>query len=259
MQRTGSKQKLIFGIHGVEHALRQCPGDGRGSLYLRLGKSGKKIEQLRQLSALAVIAVQEVDKPELDKLCAGGVHQGVALLLPQADGDDQAPSLSSLLDSCAATAPPLLLLLDQVQDPHNFGACLRTAEAAGATGVIMPKRNSAPLSPVARKVASGAAEHLPVVRVANLRQAMDSMRQAGVWMLGLDGGAEQSLYEIDLTVPLALVVGAEGQGLRRLTRECCDYLAKIPMHGNVSSLNLAAAAAVALFEVVRQRGLVAKG
>lgn len=249
---------LIYGLHSVRQALRNRGRSASGCLYLGKARPGGKTGQLRQLAMQAGFRVQDADSQELDSLCDGGVHQGVALLLRQAPADggkDQ--GLPELL--AAAVGQPLLLLLDQVQDPRNLGACVRVADAAGAAGIIMPKRNSAPLSAVARKAASGAAEHLPLLRVPNLRQAMDSLRAAGVWLVGMDSSAEQSIYQLDLTVPLAVVVGAEGRGLRRLTRELCDHLARIPMSGNTGSLNLSAAAAVALFEAVRQRGATSHG
>ena len=258
MRTVDRHHTLIYGLHSVRQALRSCGEAASGCLYLGKVGSGGKTGQLRQLAVQLGIKVEDADGNELDRLCDGGVHQGVALLLRQGvAASNSAESLPELL--AGAGSQPLLLVLDQVQDPRNLGACVRVAEAAGAAGIIMPKRNSAPLSAVARKAASGAAEHLPLLRVPNLRQAMDSLRSAGVWLVGMDSAAEQSIYQMDLTMPLAVVVGAEGRGLRRLTRELCDHLASIPMSGNTGSLNLSAAAAVALFEAVRQRGAASPG
>jgi len=150
---------------------------------------------------------------------------------------------------------PLILILDGVTDPHNLGACLRSADAAGVTAVIFPKDKNADVNDVARKVASGAAETVPWVRVTNLARTIESLKQAGVWVIGTDGDAEVTLYEQDLSGPCAMVLGSEGAGMRRLTRDLCDFVVKLPMAGSVSSLNVSVAAGVCLFEAVRQRGL----
>jgi 23S rRNA (guanosine2251-2'-O)-methyltransferase len=151
------------------------------------------------------------------------------------------------------TAPPLLLLLDNVQDPHNLGACLRTAEGAGANAVIVPKDRSVRLNRTVRLVACGAAENVPLVMVTNLARVIDQIKEAGLWAVGTSDQATQTLYELDLSGPLALVMGSEGKGLRRLTAEKCDFLVSIPMHGSVASLNVSVAAGVCLYEAVRQR------
>jgi 23S rRNA (guanosine2251-2'-O)-methyltransferase len=147
----------------------------------------------------------------------------------------------------------LLLILDGVQDPHNLGACLRSAAAAGATAVIVPKDRAATLTPTARKVAAGGAERVPLVRVTNLARCMKDLQDAGIWIVGLAGEAEASLYSVDLKGPMAIAMGGEGEGLRRLTREHCDYLAKIPMASGMESLNVSVAAGISLFEALRQR------
>jgi len=149
--------------------------------------------------------------------------------------------------------PPLILVLDGVTDPHNLGACLRTADAAGATAVIVPKDKSATLTPVVRKVACGAAEVIPLVAVTNLARTLEKLQQRGLWVVGTAGEAEQEIYQQDLTGPLVMIMGAEGKGMRRLTREHCDFLVKLPMSGSVSSLNVSVATGVCLFEAVRQR------
>jgi len=149
--------------------------------------------------------------------------------------------------------PPLILVLDGVTDPHNLGACLRTADAAGATAVVVPKDKSATLTPVVRKVACGAAEVIPLVAVTNLSRTLEKLQQRGLWVVGTAGEAEQEIYQQDLTGPLVMIMGAEGKGMRRLTREHCDFLVKLPMAGSVSSLNVSVATGVCLFEAVRQR------
>lgn len=158
--------------------------------------------------------------------------------------------LASLLDGKPG---PLVLVLDCIQDPHNLGACLRTADAAGVDAVILPKDKSAPISETVRRVACGAAERLPIVRVTNLARAMDKLKELGVWLVGTADEATQSIYEIDLKGPLGIVMGAEGAGMRRLTGERCDFLARVPMFGRVECLNVSVATGVCLFEAVRQR------
>jgi 23S rRNA (guanosine2251-2'-O)-methyltransferase len=160
-------------------------------------------------------------------------------------------ALDELLDR--ATTPPLLLVLDAVQDPHNLGACLRTADATGVSAVIVPRDRAAGLSPVVRKVASGAAETVPLIQVVNLARTLRWLKERSIWIVGTDDEAEKSLYQTDLKGPLALVLGAEGTGLRRLTRDHCDALVSIPMRGVVESLNVSVAAGVVLFEAIRQR------
>jgi len=165
-------------------------------------------------------------------------------------------SEDDLIDLLERTPSPLLLILDQIQDPHNLGACLRTADAAGAHAVVTHKDRSAPLSETARKVASGAAEHIPFIQVTNLARTLSYLKGQRVRVIGAADDAPQLLYELDLTGPLALIVGAEGEGMRRLTRESCDQLVRIPMSGVVGCLNVSVAAGVCLFEVVRQRSVV---
>ncbi len=159
--------------------------------------------------------------------------------------------LLRLLDGLATT--PFLLILDQVQDPHNLGACLRTADAAGVHAVIAPKDRAVSLTDTVKRISTGAAEHVPFAQVTNLARTMDQLKERGIWLIGTAGEAEQNIYQIDLTGPLALVMGFEGSGLRRLTREKCDMLARIPMFGSIESLNVSVATGVCLFEAVRQR------
>jgi 23S rRNA (guanosine2251-2'-O)-methyltransferase len=180
---------------------------------------------------------------------SGRKHRHTDLSLPA--GVKSEADLSEILRNL--TEPPFLLLLDNIQDPHNLGACLRSADAAGVHAVIVPKDRSVSLTPVVRTVACGAAEKIPFVQVTNLARTMDQLREAGIWMVGAAGEAAQDLYQIDLTGPLGIVTGAEGSGLRRLTREKCDFLVRIPMFGSVESLNVSVATGVCLFEAVRQR------
>ncbi len=237
----------VFGLHAVEAVLRRSPGRVR-RLWVQQGRGDARLQAVLDLAAAAGIVVVPASRSELDER-ESGRHQGViADLAPARSWREE--DLPALL---AAAPAPLLLVLDGVTDPHNLGACLRTADAAGAHAVIAPRDNAAGLTPVARKVASGAAESIPFVQVTNLARCLRGLRAAGVWLVGAAGEAEQSLYQIDLRGPVALVMGAEGRGLRRLTREHCDYLAHLPMSGTVSSLNVSVATGVCLFEAVRQR------
>jgi 23S rRNA (guanosine2251-2'-O)-methyltransferase len=196
------------------------------------------------------VHVHSVAGDALAKLVGDVVHQGAAAAmrpLKAWDEHDLTEGLSQL------TVDPLLLILDGVTDPHNLGACLRTADAAGAHAVVIPKDRAAPVDGVVRKVAAGAAEFIPVVAVTNLARTLELLKERGIWVVGTDGEAEQALYSADLKRPLALVLGAEGRGMRRLTRDKCDFLVRIPMAGHMPSLNVSVAAGIVLFEALRQR------
>ena len=243
-----SQLERIYGVHAVEALLRHHPKRVK-QLWLAAGRQDPRVQVLVDLAGQQRIAVGQKDRRELDEW-AGGVHQGVvAEVSPsQVWGENM---LDELLDR--ATTPPLLLVLDGVTDPHNLGACMRTADAAGAHAVIVPKDKSATLNATVRKVACGAAEVIPLVAVTNLARTLEKLQQRGLWIVGTAGEAEQELYQQDMTGPTVLVMGAEGKGMRRLTREHCDYLVKLPMAGSVSSLNVSVATGVCLFEAVRQR------
>ena len=215
------------------------------------------MHMLLELARNQGVAVMPSDKADLDQW-APGRHQGVVALLRAGESREAAGMIteSDLLDCVTVSAPPLLLILDGVTDPHNLGACLRSADAAGVTAVIFPKDKSADVNDVARKVASGAAETVPWMRVTNLARTIETLKQAGVWVIGTDGDAQHTVFEQDLTGPCALVLGSEGSGMRRLTRELCDFTVKLPMAGSVSSLNVSVAAGICLFEAVRQRGSI---
>jgi len=239
----------VVGHHAVTELLRQQP-ESIVELFVQADRRDRRMQELRDLAKSNKIGVQELSKADLDKLGVRG-HQGV---VATASGGKDALSeqdLPALLD--AAQSAPLLLVLDGVTDPHNLGACLRSADAAGVTAVIIPKDKAVGLTPVVRKVASGAAETVPLVVVTNLARCLQSLQEQGIWLVGTDDEATVSLYQQDLTGGLAIVMGSEGTGLRRLTRECCDYLVSIPMAGELSSLNVSVATGVTLFEAVRQR------
>lgn len=243
-----SNLEQVYGIHAVSALLAHHPKRVK-QLWLARGRQDASVDALREQAHAARIEVRDIERSELDDK-VDGVHQGVlAMVSPsQIWGENM---LDELLDR--ATEPPLLLVLDGVTDPHNLGACLRTADAAGVHAVIIPKDKSATLNATVRKVACGAAEVVPLVAVTNLARTLQKLQQKGVWIAGTAGEAEASIYQQDLTGPLALVMGAEGKGMRRLTREHCDYLVKLPMLGSVSSLNVSVATGVCLFEIRRQR------
>ncbi len=242
----------VAGIHAVRSALKFGP-DGVGELWLERSRRDRRLAELADIARHAGIRIRQADRDELDQAAQGANHQG-AVAWVRAPAARPAQDLDALLDATAG--PPLLLLLDEVQDPHNLGACLRTADAAGVQAVIAPKDNSAGLTPVACKVASGAAETVPYIQVTNLSRTMDRLRERGIWLVGAAGDASSELYAADLTDPIGLVMGSEGTGLRRLTRERCDLLVRLPMLGRVESLNVSVAVGVCLYEAVRQRNRV---
>jgi 23S rRNA (guanosine2251-2'-O)-methyltransferase len=234
---------LIYGINAVTEALRA----GRLSA-LRVSKRAD--ERMRVVIALAGqrgISIRRVDSDELDRMAAGASHQGVIGDLRATRGYDVADLVRE------AAAPALLVVLDGIEDPQNLGAILRTADAAGAHGVIRQTRRSAPLGSAAAKASAGAIAHVKIADVVNIARALEELKELGVWTVGLAGDAPLRYDQVDLATPTALVVGAEGTGLRRLVRERCDFLMKIPMLGHVESLNASVAAGIALFEAVRQR------
>ena len=243
---------VAYGIHAVRVLLARNP-ERVSRLLVTSGRDAGRLAELKSLAQRAGVQVSATDDASLDKLAEGGRHQGVvAEIVPRA-GDPET-QLEEALE--AARGAPLLLVLDGVQDPHNLGACLRSADAAGVTAVIAPRDRAAGLTPVARKVAAGAAETVPFVPVVNLARALRALKERGIWLVGTDDAADKTLYQADLTGPVALVMGSEGEGLRRLTRENCDQLVSIPMAGAVESLNVSVATGVVLFEAVRQRSAV---
>ena len=242
--------ETAYGIHAVDVILRRSP-ERIISLSIQSDRNDKRIQGLLSLAQNQGVAVDRVTKADLDEMVSER-HQGVvAVIKPrQADGGVAERDLSSYLKGIDC---PLVLVLDGVTDPHNLGACLRSADAAGVAAIIVPKDNSAELNAVARKVASGAADVIPLVRVTNLARTLRSLKELGIWIVGTTGEADTLVYDQDLSIPTALVMGAEGPGMRRLTTEACDFLVKLPMAGDVSSLNVSVATGICLFEVVRQR------
>ncbi len=248
-----SGKGVVYGLHPVEACLMRH-GSRVRRLCIQQGRSDARVEALLARASSLGVEVRRVSSEEISRLAGEGVHQGV---LAEVEWP-KPPTEDDLDDLVIARGRELLLLvLDGVQDPHNVGACLRTAEAVGADAVIAPRDRAAGLTPVVRKVAAGAAESLPFVQVTNLARTLRGLRSAGVWVVGAAGEAGTPLYRADLTGPLALVLGSEAEGLRRLTRETCDLLVSVPMAGIVTSLNVSVAAGVCLFEAGRQRAAAA--
>ena len=234
---------VIYGINAIVEALRA----GRVREIRVAGRDDDRVRQVLNDAAARGVRVTHVTREALDRAAQNGVHQGiVAEVQPRPD-----VTLAALAD--ASHGPPLIVVLDGIEDPHNVGAIMRSVDAAGASGVVRQSRRAAPLDGAAAKASGGAVHHVAVADVVNIARAVEDLKDAGVWTVGLDGGAETTYYELDLTVPTAIVLGAEGHGLRRLVRERCDFVAAIPMAGHVGSLNVSAAAAIVLFEAVRQR------
>jgi 23S rRNA (guanosine2251-2'-O)-methyltransferase len=241
-------QQVLAGFHAVIGRLKHAPASV-AAIYVDAERQDGRMRQLLARADEAGVRVIAADPRRLQGLAGSVPHQGVVAVC--AAPTQAAVSFDDLLNAVQPTT--LILLLDGVTDPRNLGACLRTADAAGAAAVVVPRDRSAAMSPLVAKAAAGAAESTPLVAVTNLARAMADLKEAGVWIAGAAGEAEQSVYELDLTGPIAWVLGAEGEGMRRLTRERCDFLAHIPMHGQVESLNVSVATGICLFETQRQR------
>lgn len=246
-------ERYLYGIHAVQSLLHSNPGSIT-RILVHKDRFNARVRDLLQQAEKLQVPVEQVERDRLEKL-APGTHQGV-VAMAHARTDYVEADLYRLLDYIDEL--PLLLVLDGVTDPHNLGACLRSADAAGVHAVIVPKDNSSSVTSVVSKVSCGAAETVPVVRVTNLARTLRNLQQRGLWVTGLDGEAKNSIYEVDLSGGRVLVLGSEGHGMRRLTREHCDELAAIPMRGYVSSLNVSVASGICLFEAVRQRNLAAR-
>lgn len=245
------KNDLIYGIHAIQTAIAQAP-QSIVEIWLDSHRNDKRIVEIQRLAKQHGLSQHEVPREQLDTLLPGAKHQGVIARckMPATLTENDLLMLVQGL-----TKPALLLILDSVQDPHNLGACLRSADGVGADAVVIPKDKSVGLTPAVAKVASGALHNVPVAQVTNLARTMEQLKQAGVWIVGMDDKGEQTLFEMDLTMPVAIALGAEGAGLRRLSKEKCDFLVKLPMAGVVESLNVSVATGICLYEVMRQRGV----
>lgn len=239
----------IYGMHAVEALLRNAP-ERIIEVNLLKGREDKRLNTLLEQIYQLGIGVQFLNRQTLDKKANGEVHQGIMVKVRPAKELNE----NDLEQIITKQVNPLLLVLDGITDPHNLGACLRTADAAGVNAVIVPKDRSSALTATVQKVACGAAQTVPLIRVTNLARTLRELQQNyNIWVVGTAGEAQQNIYQTKLTGGLALVMGAEGEGMRRLTREHCDQLVSIPMAGSVSSLNVSVATGICLFEIVRQR------
>ncbi|MCK5881476.1 MAG: 23S rRNA (guanosine(2251)-2'-O)-methyltransferase RlmB [Sinobacterium sp.] len=238
---------IVYGLHAVQSVIKHQSGS-ISHIFHDQKRSDQRLTALLNAAKENGIQVTGLNKAELQEKADSDKHQGIIAVVT---AHKNQPALEDLLDSL--DEPAFLLVLDSITDPHNLGACLRTADAAGVHAVIFPKDKAASINATVRKVACGAAEVMPSYAVTNLARCLEQLKQRGIWIVGAAGEAEKEFSTMDLTGPMALVMGAEGKGLRRLTRENCDYLAKLPMAGEVSSLNVSVATGVCLFEMVRQR------
>ncbi len=245
-----NRSEIIYGIHTVRHALEQTPENILELLVQKDKKSSRDIENLLDLAKNAGVSTQQVTRDYLDKNTDSALHQGVAVKR-KIDKNEHKVDLDTILENGEGALS--FLVLEGIQDPHNLGACLRTANAVGVDAVILPKDRSVAINATVSKVASGGAENTPVITVSNIARTLRKLQEAGVWLVGTAADVEISLYDVDLSVSTAIIMGSEGKGLRQNTREHCDYLVKLPMHGVVESLNVSVATGVCLYEVLRQR------
>lgn len=245
------KTETIYGIHAVCHLIKQNPDRVLNLWVIDKKKSTRELTEIILLCEKNGLNIEHVSKLTMDKHTSNGVHQGVMAKIKSGDLWSE-KDLPKILENCV-DAPPLLLILDGVQDPHNLGACIRTANAAGVAAVIIPKDKSVSVTSTVRKVASGAAEYTPIISVTNLSRTIKQLKERGIWLVGTDSEATQNLYDVDLRPPIAMVMGGEGSGLRKNTRDHCDFLVSFPVHGIVKSLNLSVATGVCLYEALRQR------
>ena len=241
----------LFGFHAVTARLRQNPASVRG-VYVVAARNDRRMREMTDRAEAARVPVHVVDDKRLDAMAGGDRHQGVVAIV---DGGTPHLTLDDVLVDLPE--PALLLVLDGVTDPHNLGACMRSADAFGAHAVVVPKDRAVGVNATVAKAASGAADTIPVISITNLARSLREMKERGVWIIGADAGADESLFDADLAGPIAWVLGAEGSGIRRLTRELCDRIVGIPLSGTVASLNVSVASGICLFETRRQRSRLA--
>lgn len=242
-----SAHKLLFGFHAVGVRLKMAPDSVQG-LYVDVSRRDQRMRRFLEQVEQTGVRVIEADSDRLDKLVGTRRHQGV---VAQVSEVAQIKSLDDLLDG--VDRPPLLLVLDEVTDPHNLGACLRVADGAGVHAIIAPKDHAVGINATVAKVASGAADTVPYFMVTNLARTLGELKERNIWCIGTSDDAPKTLYETDLNIPLALVMGAEGKGIRQLTKKTCDMMMSIPMQGAVESLNVSVASGICLYEALRQR------
>jgi 23S rRNA (guanosine2251-2'-O)-methyltransferase len=238
--------EIIYGIHAVEAALRN-QSENVLQVFVQQGRNDNRIKKILDIAKNSGVSLQSISNEKLKEKCPKARHQGVVAEIRAGR------SGTVTLDDVLQKESVLLLLLDEVQDPHNIGACLRTADAIGVDAVVVSKNRSPALTPVIRNVASGAAETVPYIMVSNIARALEKIKDNNVWVMGTSGDASQTIYDCNVNNRLALVMGSEGKGMRRLTREACDELISIPMQGSIESLNISVATAVCLYEIRRQQ------
>jgi 23S rRNA (guanosine2251-2'-O)-methyltransferase len=237
---------VLYGIHAVAEALKADP-EKVERICVERGKKNPRIEEIIQLARQSHVRIAFEEGSWMDRKADGARHQGIICYASEMGTFDTEEILGQ------AKSPGLLVVLDGIEDPHNLGAILRSAEAAGADGVFLPQHRSAGLSATVVKASAGAASHIKVARITNITQLVESLKEKGYWIVGLDAASDRSIWDFDLTVPIALILGNEGSGLHRLVRQKCDFLASLPICGNVGSYNVSVAAGIALYEVLRQR------
>ena len=249
--QAGKNVEIIYGYHAVRHVLSRRSQDVL-EVYIALNKrSSTRLDDLRSICDNALISIQYISNRKLDKLVGDNNHQGIAAKC-RPDSTQQLMTITDLCSQSPARESSIILVLDRVMDPHNLGACVRTADAASVDAIILPKDHSAALNATVKKVASGAAESMHIITVTNLARSLRQLRDAGYRIIGTTGTADKTIYEIDMPFPVVLVMGSEESGLRRNTREHCDRLVKIPMYGSVENLNLSVAAGICLYELRRR-------
>lgn len=245
---TDSTEELIVGRNSVREALKS--GRAINKLLIARGEKHGSIVEIINMAHKQGLVVQEIDTAKLGSMSGGLRHQGVAALVSPVPYSDVEAILTAAYQK---KEPPFLVLLDELEDPHNVGAILRTADAAGVHGVLLPQRRSCSLSATVAKTSAGAVEYVPVARIGNMTQEIDKLKKQGLWVVGADAEGDKDYFDIDLTGPLLVIVGNEGKGLGRLVKQQCDYLVRIPMRGRITSLNASVACSLLLYEVLRQR------
>ncbi len=239
---------VLYGINAVSEALKASP-EKIERICVERGQKNSRIQEIVKLARESHVQISFEERSWLDRKAEGSRHQGVLCYAAEMETFDSEEILAQ------AKSPGLLIILDGIEDPHNLGAILRSAEAAGADGVFLPQHRSASLSATVVKASAGAASHIKLARITNIAQLIESLKEKGYWIAGLDAAADQPIWKIDLTGPIALILGSEGSGMHRLVRQKCDFLASLPISGKVSSYNVSVAAGIALYEVLRQRAL----
>ena len=252
-KRAELSEDILLGRNAVREAIKS--GRSINRILIAEGSHGGSISEIINLAKERHLVLQSISTDKLDTLCGGQRHQGIAAYAAPVDYVE----LDDILNLAKNRGEdPFLILLDELEDPHNLGAILRTADAVGAHGILIPKHRSCPLSSVVAKTSAGAVEYVPVARIGNVAQTLEGLKKQGLWVAGADMDGTENYYEANLTGPIVLVIGSEGHGVSRLTKEACDFIVKIPMRGKVNSLNASNAAAILAYEILKQRTLQKK-